>query len=722
MITSRRGFILRSSATGGALVLGFSLPSLKEREVETLEPNAFLKIDRDNTITIQSKNPEIGQGVKTSMPMVIAEELEVDWKKIVIEQAPYNSALGSQFAGGSTAINTNWESLRQAGATAKQLFKMAASRKWNVPMSILKAEDGRIVNTVSSQSVTYGDLIDVASNLGVPEESPLKDPMDFKLIGTWQGGVDNEKIVTGSIDYGVDAKVEGMLYAAIEKSPVFGGKVKTVDDSEALKVPGVKQVIRIDDFDNPTWMINGVAVLADSTWSAFKGKQALKVEWDAGGNDNESSENITRQFRENTAKEGELQLRNNGDVTKAFEEADEIIEGEYELPFLSHVPMEPQNYLADVKSESAFLRGSTQVPGSARYFAHRLTGLTREQVTVEMTRVGGGFGRRLLADYAAEASFLSKEAGVPVKVVWTREDDVKHDYYRPAGLFKLKAGLKNGKLTAWHTKGSTTSRYLFRGSDSSPHKTEIFPDGFPAGFVPNFKMEYTPVKTTVPTGAWRAPGHNSTAFVDQSFIDEVAHALKKDPLDYRLELLGEGDKIMPYDDHGGPTYSTRRLKTVIKKVAEMSRWSENPGEGIYRGIAAHFMFGAYVAEVAEVVLIEGKPRVKKVYAAVDCGIVVNRAGAMAQIEGGIIDGVGITFNGEITIKDGGSEQDNFDSYKLIRMQDAPEVEVALIESTEHPEGLGEISIPPVPAAVCNAIFAATGKRVRKLPVRLDGLS
>lgn len=722
MITSRRSFIKVSGATSGALIFGFTLPGFKGKEVEAFEPNAFLRIGKDNSITIQSKNPEIGQGVKTSMPMIIAEELEVNWEKIIVEQSPYNAALGSQFAGGSTAINTNWESLRQAGATARQVLKMAASRKWNVPMNFLKAEDGQIINSQNNTSISYGDLVEEAASIEVPEESPLKDPKDFKIIGTWQNGVDSEKIVTGSIDFGVDVKIDGMLFAAIQKSPVFGGKVVSYDDGDALKIPGVKQIIQIDDFDNPTWMINGVAVLAESTWAAFKGKEALKVEWDVQNNDSESTENISRQFRENTSKAGEIQLRTNGNVDKAFDESDEILEAEYELPFLSHAPMEPQNYLADVKSESAFLSGSTQDPGAARYFAHRLTGLTREQVTVEMTRVGGGFGRRLMADYAAEASFLSKEAGVPVKVVWSREDDIQHDFYRPAGMFKLKAGIKDGELTAWHTRSSSTSRYLFRGSDSSPHKTEIFPDGFPAGFVPNFKMEYTPVKTAVPTGAWRAPGHNSTAFVDQSFIDEVANALKKDPLEYRLELLGDGDKIMPYDDHGGPTYSTARLKAVIRKVGEISNWKDKPSKGIYRGIAAHFMFGAYVAEVVEVSTKNNRLKVEKVYAAVDCGIVVNKAGAMAQIEGGIIDGVGITFNGEITIKDGGPQQDNFDTYKLIRMKEAPDVEVALIESTEHPEGLGEISLPAIPAAVCNAIFAATGKRVRKLPVKLEGLS
>ena len=328
----------------------------------------------------------------------------------MIEQAPYNSELGSQFAGGSTAINTNWDSLRQAGATARQVLKMAASRKLNVPMNLLEAENGQIVNTLDGSRIKYGDLVEEAASIEVPEESPLKDPKDYKIIGTWQKGVDNEKIVTGSIDYGVDARVDGMLYAAIVKSPVFGGKVTSYDDSEALKIPGVKKVIQVEDFDNPTWMINGVAVLAESTWAAFKGKKALKVKWDNQNNQSESTESISTQFRENTSKEGELQLRTNGDVEKAFDEADDILEGEYELPFLSHAPMEPQNYLADVKSESAFLRGSTQVPGSARYFAHRLSGLTREQVTVEMTRVGGGFGRRLMADYAAEASFLSKEA------------------------------------------------------------------------------------------------------------------------------------------------------------------------------------------------------------------------------------------------------------------------------------------------------------------------
>lgn len=703
-------------------MLGFTLPGFKQKEAELFEPNAFLKITADNVVTIQAKNPEIGQGVKTSLPMIIAEELEVDWKKVIVEQAPYNSRLGSQFAGGSTAIKTNWESLRQAGAAAKQMLKMAASRKLNVPMNQLMAKSGEIINQQNQQKLTYGELVDMAASLGTPEDPPLKEAKDYNLIGTWQGGVDNEKLVTGSIDFGVDAKVEGMLYAAILKSPVFGGKVLSIDDSEALKIPGVKQVLQFEGLENPVWMIGGVAVIADSTWAAFKGKNALKVEWDNQGNETESSENLTNQFRDNTSKTGEIQLRTNGNVADAFNDADEILETEYEVPFLSHAPMEPQNYLADVKEDAIALNGSTQVPGSARFLASMVSDIARDNITAEMTRVGGGFGRRLLADYAAEAAKISKEIGAPVKVVWDREDDVTHDYYRPAGMYKFRVGLKNGSMSAWHINASTTSRYMYRGSSDSHHGTEVFPDGFPAGFVPNFKMEYTPVKTAVPTGAWRAPGHNATAFVDQSMIDEVAHALNKDPLKYRLELLGDGDKIMPYDDHGGPTYSTARLRKVLNKVAEMSNWDSNPPNGRYRGVAMHFMFGAYVAEVVEVSVQNNQPKVEKVYAAVDCGIVINRSGALNQIEGGIIDGVSITMNGAITIKNGKPEQSNFDTYKLLRMNEAPEIEVELIESAEHPEGLGEISLPPVPAAVCNAIFAATGKRIRKLPVSGSGLS
>lgn len=713
MIT-RRQFIKISGLTSGALVIGFAYNYSNKIDVKSFEINAFLKIGNDNSITILSKNPEIGQGVKTSMPMIIAEELNVDWRKVIVEQAPLDKRLGPQFAGGSSSINSNWEVLRKAGASAKQMLLMAASKRWNVSQDLLKADNGKIVNTVNNDKISYGDLTELASTLEIPENPPLKNPKDFKIIGSWKNGVDNEKIVTGSIDYGIDSSLEGMLYAAIEKSPVFGGTIKSFDATEAMKIPGVKKVMKIEGHEKPTYWICGVAVLADSTWSAFKGKEALKIKWNTNGNEDLNSGDLFSEFKENIKKKGKILVREDGDVQHVFNNADLIIEEEYELPFLAHSTMEPQNYLADVQKDKAYLIGSTQVPGSCVLLANVVSGIEKEKIKIDVTRVGGGFGRRLFADYAAEAVYLSKEVGLPVKVVWSREDDMKHDYYRPSGVYKIKAGIKDGKLAAWHIKASSVSRYEYRGSKVSPHRSEIFPDEFPAGFVPNFKMEYTSVQTSIPIGAWRAPGHNSTAFVIQSFIDEISHAMNKDPLKYRLELLDTKDKTHSESQ----TYSAEKLKNVIKKVGKISNWDTNPPLGIFRGIAAYFIFGSYVAEVCEISMENGKPKIEKFYAAVDCGIVINKAGAIAQIEGGIIDGISTTLYGEITIKNGECQQDNFDNYKILRLNEVPKIEIVLIESDEKPEGLGEISLPPVAPAICNAIFSATGNRVRKLPLGL----
>ena len=420
-----------------------------------------------------------------------------------------------------------------------------------------------------------------------------------------------------------------------------------------------------------------------------------------------------------TTQKGEIQLRDDGNIEDALAKAEKTLEATYEVPFLYHATMEPMNYIADVKADSIECWGSTQVPGSVSYYANKITGIPRANIKVYQARTGGGFGRRLMADYASEAIYLSHKIGKPVQIIWTREDDLQHDYYRPMGRYKLKAGLdKKGNITAWHINAATTSRYLFRKADASPHGTELFPDGFPAGFIPNFKMEYSPIATKVSTGAWRAPGHNATCFVDQSFLDELAIAAEKDPIDFRMDLMGEEDKEMPYDDHGGPTYSTARLKGVIHKVAEISNWKEGSENGKFRGFAAHFMFGAYVAEVVEISLGENnRPVVEKVFAAVDCGIVVNQLGALAQIEGGIIDGLSATIYGGITIQDGRVAESNFHNYQMLRFPESPEIIVALIDSSETPEGLGEISIPPINAALCNAIYRATGKRIRQLPLK-----
>ena len=722
---NRRDFLKLSSLAGAGLVLSINFLDSKIAKASpdtpaSFEPNVFLKIGSDGKIIIMSKNPEIGQGVKTSMPQIIAEELEVEWSQIEVQQGVLDNRFGSQFAGGSTGIKTNFDTLRKAGATAKEMLIEAAARKWNISLDKCYAEKGFVLKKGTSDKFSYAELAEAASKLNVRENPTLKDKKDYKIIGKAIGGVDNPLIVIGKAEFGLDAKPKGMVVACIERCPVYGGKVKSYDDSAALKVDGVLQVIKVEPTSNPTQIVAGVAVIAKNTWAAMKGRKALKVEWDYSGGEIESDSSLEEQFRKNINTKVDP-LREDGNVDEAFSKAKKVHEGIFEAPFLAHAPMEPMNYIADVRADGADLWGPTQVPGSVRGRAAEITGLAPDKIKVRMTRVGGGFGRRLMADYACEAIYVSKAIGKPVQVVWTREDDIQHDFYRPAGMYKIKAALdENNKLSAWHITSSSTSRRVFSGATGGAHETEVFPDGFPAGFVPNFRMEYVPVVSKVPRGAWRAPGHNVTAWLDQTFIDEMASLAGKNPVDFRLEVLGEEDKMMPYRDHGGPVYSTKRLKNVIRMAAEKSNWYQPAAKGIYRGFACHFMFGAYVAEVVSISMTDSNTvKLESALAVVDCGLVINKSGALNQLEGGIIDGLSAAMNQAIHIENGKAKEGNFDDYKLMRMKEAPKVEVHLVDSDESPEGLGEMTLPPIAAALCNAIFAATGKKIRKLPVNLS---
>ncbi len=680
----------------------------------------FLKISSDGRIIIYSKNPEIGQGIKTSFAQIIAEELEVDWKQVEVEQGLLDNRFGAQFAGGSTGIKTNFDALRKAGAGAKEMLIEAAARKWRVSLDKCYAREGSVYLKGSDKKLSYGELAADASKLNVRENPTLKDRKDYTIIGKSIRGVDNKKIVTGSMEFGLDARPKGMVVAVIERCPVFGGKVKSVNDAEALKIEGVEKVVILDATKSPTQVIGGVAVIAKNTWTAMKGRKALKIEWDMTGVEIESDENLKARFEKNLNGIGEI-LRDDGNVDEAFATCAKVHEATYEAPFLAHVPMEPMNFIADVKADSVEVWGPTQVPGAVRGAAVELTGVPANKIKVRMTRVGGGFGRRLMADYAWEAIALSKQIGKPVQVVWTREDDIKHDFFRPNGMYRLKAGLdSNNRLVAWQLKGSTTSRRAFSGQTSGTHETEVFPDGFPAGFIPSFRMEYTAVVSKVPRGAWRAPGHNVTAWLDQTFIDEMAFVAGKDPIAFRLEVLGEEDVLMPYRDHGGPVYSTRRLKDVIRLAAERSNWSQPAKPGTFRGFAAHFMFGAYVAEVITISMpTPTSVKVENVTAVVDCGLIINKSGALNQLEGGIVDGLNAALNSAIHIENGRVKETNFDEYKMLRMKDAPTIDVHLVDSPESPEGLGEMTLPPVAAALCNAIFVATGKRIHRLPINLS---
>jgi isoquinoline 1-oxidoreductase beta subunit len=715
---ARRDFLQRSAS--GGLLLAIALPGAAETPAAAVfSPNLYLQIGSDSKIILFAKNPEIGQGVKTSMPQIIAEELEVDWTQIEVQQGLLDAKFGAQFAGGSTGIKSNFEALRKAGASAREMLVEAAARRWNISLDQCRASSGKVIRSDTGASLTYGELAAAAAKLELRENPTLKNKKDFRIIGKAITAVDTRAIVKGEAEFGIDARPKGMLVACISRSPVYGGTIKLVDDAAAKAVPGVLHVVVLAAGKNATNRVAGVAVVASNTWAAMQGRKALKVEWDNGSEPLESSAGLSAQFKANLAKPGTV-LRNDGDVDAAFGNCKTVHEAVYEAPFLAHATMEPMNYIADVRADSVEVWGPTQVPGSVRNDAVAITGLPAAKVKVRLTRSGGGFGRRLMADYASEAIMLSKTLGKPVQVLWTREDDFAHDYYRPAAMFKVKAGLDAAhKLVAWQVAASSTSRRAFSGATDGQHATEIFPDAFPAGCVPHFRCAYTPVVSKVPRGAWRAPGHNITAWVDQSFTDEMAALAGKDPVAFRLGLLGERDRMLPYADHGGPVYSTARLKNVIRMAAAKGDWGKPLPKGSFRGFASHFMFGAYVAEVVTIRMTGPTSfKVEQVVAVVDCGLVINPSGARKQIEGGINDGLSAALHQAIHIEGGRAVESNFHDYPLLRMHEAPRIDVHLVDSEAPPEGLGEMSLPPLAAALCNAIFAATGKRIRSLPITL----
>ena len=703
LTTSRRSFLKNTAFAGGALLLGFdtfrsgSVFSLNNNSSSVpadalFQPNAYLRIGSDGIITIMAPNPEIGQGVKTSLPLLVAEELDVDWNSIQVEQAGLDTKnFNRQVAGGSGAIRSSWKSFRKAGATARTMLIEAAAATWNVPTNECSTEKGFVIHKPSGKKLGYGKLAEKASQLAVPTDVTLKDPKEFKLIGTRIHNVDNKKIVTGKMDFGIDTKREGMLYAMVARPPAFGKKLKSFDDKAALAVKGVKQVLQGN---------NKVAVLATSTWAASKGRDALKVEWEDDGNLDNTTDHL-KEFATLITQTTDKPKRNDGNVDNAFPGAAKIIERTFTAPFLPHVPMEPMNFFADVRDDGVELYGPTQSPAGARRDVAKLLNIPEEKIMVGLSRMGGGFGRRLQSDYAVEAAELSSLAKAPVHVIWTREDDIQGGFYRPAGMYSYKAALdKNNELIAWQLNAAAINS----GNASRENN-------FPAGAVPNFRIDSHNLESKVSVGPWRAPGHNFLAFAEESLLDEIAHAAGKDPIAFQLELLDKA-KTNPT---GRVEYEPERYKAVIKTVADMANWGKR-NNGFYQGFAAHFSFGTYVAQVAEVSVKNNKIKVQKVYCAVDCGQVVNLSGAETEVEGGIIDGLGVALYGELTIKDGQAEQNNFDQYNLIRINDAPDIEVKFVENGIDPTGLGEPGLPPIAPAVCNAIFAATGKRITKLPI------
>lgn len=693
---SRRHFLKVTSLTGGGILLGFEMFSKSAPtvlgDVAPFSPSAYLAIDTNGLITLMAPNPEIGQGVKTSLPMLLAEELDVDWDKVVIVQAPIDAKkFGGQVAGGSGAIRSRWKSTREAGATARMMIIAAAAQTWNVPVAECTTEKGWVLHKSSGKKLSYGELSGKAAEMPVPTEIKLKDPKDYTIIGKRIRNVDNKNIITGKPLFGIDTRREGMFYTMVVRPPAFGKKLKSFDDTEARKVPGVKNVVRWE---------NVVAVLATSTWAAKKGKDAVKCEWEDGSK-LESTADHLEAFKSLIQQKADTPGRNDGDAEKALASSKQVIESIYEVPFLAHAPMEPINFFADVRDGKADLYGPTQVPARVKTDVAKALGISEDNITLGIPRQGGGFGRKLQSDNAVEAAMISSIAKAPVQMLWTREDDMQGDFYRPNGMFHYKAGIgDSNELESWYE--------IAVGVNARRPNS---PDNFPAGAVTNFRSDGKSLTSNIQTGPWRAPGHNVIAFASESFMDELAHAMKKDPVAFRLELLDKAE----HSPTGKVNYNINKFRSVINLVAEMSSWGKNQ-PGRFKGFSCYFSFNTYVAEVAEVSYTNNKLKVHKVWAAVNCGRVVNLSGAETQVQGAIIDGLGHAWYNEITFDKGEAQQKNFHTYKFLRMQDAPlDVEVKFVPTEDDPTGLGEPGLPPAAPAVCNAIFAATGKRIKKLP-------
>ena len=729
----RRAFIKNTSLASGGLVLGFSfLNSCKPKQAETLaaiempkewfEINGYLKIGDNGLVTIMSPNPEIGQNVKTSMPMIVADELEINWDQVIVEQAPLNTNLYSwQVAGGSRSISSSWQALRMAGATARQMLKEAAAKAWQVPVDEITAVAGIISHEASGNSAGYGEMASAASLMEVPEEVELKERSEFSIIGTSRKNVDGKKIVTGQPLFGLDVQREGMLIATLAHPPAFGMKLKSFDADSAKQLPGIRDVFSIklyeDDFKRSAFHHTAfnevVVVLGETTWQVMQAKKNLKIEWEKAsdvtvgmtrfGNEMKVNhpaglENTTThrlKMEELMARKGRI-VRKDGNPEDAFKNAAKIIERSYSCPFLAHNTMEPMNFFANVTEDHAELLGPTQTPEWMEPAIAERLGLPLENIDIMMTRQGGGFGRRLYGHFMVEAAVISQKAKAPVKLVYSREDDMSQGMYRPSYSATYKAALDaENNLTALHVKTG--------GIPESP----LFANRFPAGALDNYLAEDWTIESNITTGAFRAPRSNFIAGAEQSFLDEVAEAAGKDPIDFRLDLLKKA-KENPVGENND--YDASRYAGVLELVREKSNWgSDKPG--MHRGVSAYFCHNSYVAQVLDIEMNNDTPIVQKVTSAIDCGIVVNPDAATNLAEGGVVDGIGHAMYSAITFKDGAPEQNNYDKYRLIRHSEAPKsIETHFVDNGIDPTGLGEPPFPPIMGALANALYKATGRR------------
>ncbi|MGV7243346.1 xanthine dehydrogenase family protein molybdopterin-binding subunit [uncultured Caballeronia sp.] len=713
------------AAMGGGLMLGFSLPAASQGEAPkgksviggdaneapqsgVFEPNAFIQIDATGKVTLVIPKVEMGQGIYTSIPMLIAEELEVPLDSVVIDHAPPNEKLftdpllGGQLTGGSTSIRYAWKPMRQAGATARVLLISAAAQQWQVEPATCHAERGEVVHAATSRRIGYGQLVDAASKLPPPQNVTLKDPKDFKIIGTAQKRLDSPEKVDGTAVFGLDVRLPGMVYAAIVNSPVFGGTLVSVDDTNAKKIPGVRQVIRFD---------NGVAVIGDHTWAAKRGAAALDLKWNEGRGADFSTAKVVQQLADASKKDGAV-ARKDGDTKKGFSDAKTRVDAVYQQPFLAHATMEPVNCTVSVRADGCDIWVGTQVPTRAVDTAMKITGLSADKITVHNHLLGGGFGRRLETDFIEQALKIGKQVGTPVKVTYTREEDVQHDMYRPYYYDVISAGLDaNGKPIAWQHRivgSSVMARFappaFKNGLD--PDAVEVsadLPYDLPNQFIDYVRQE----PMDIPTAFWRGVGPTRGTFVVESFMDELAAQAKVDPVKYRRDLLGK----------------TPRAQNVLDVAAQKAGWGTASPKGQGRGVSVMHAFGSFFGMVVDVTVDgDGEVAVNRVVCAVDCGMVVNPNTVEAQIQGGIIFGITAALYSEITIKDGRVEQANFTDYRMLRIDQTPPIEVHIVKSSEAPGGIGEPGTAALAPALTNAIYAATGKRLRQLPVGRQLLS
>jgi isoquinoline 1-oxidoreductase subunit beta len=735
----RRTFLKTSATAGAALLVGFRIPArasdpAEDQEKPPINPlNAWVRITPDNHVTLILAKSEMGQGIMTALPMILAEELCLDWKQVTIEQAPTNPKIYDHGTGGSGSVGGSWLPLRQAGAAAREMLIAAAAKKWEVGTDTCKAQNGYVVHGHPERSYSYGELVADAALLPIPNfnQVPLKNSRDFTIIGHTTPRVDTAAKATGKTIYGIDARPADLLYAVVARCPVFYGKVASFDATKAKAVPGVRDVIQFETSGRGASTTGGVAVVADNSWSAMQGRKALAVKWDEGPAATESSEELRKQFVANAAAKPGQVIRNEGDADAALGAPANKVEAVYELPFAAHVCMEPMNCTVHIQSDRAEAWVPTQAPQWAQAVIAEAAKLPPEKVIVHTTQMGGGFGRRYQADFVMEAAQVAKSLGKPVMVVWTREDDMKHDFYRPASYHKCQGVVDDaGNLVAWkHFQTSTSIAAKWGAKGEENNGKGEFGTGATVPYAsPNIRIEYTLAHSSAPRAWWRSVEHSSSGFVVESFVDELAAAVGEDALKFRLKLLGDPKKLPQFGEGpDAPPLDTARLRAVLQLAADKSGWGTPLPDNEGRGIACFFSFDTYTAAVAEVSLKARELKVKRLVCTVDCGRVVNPNGVRAQVESAAIYALTATLKDAITVERGRIVQSNFNDYHMLRMNEAPPIEVHLIASEEKPTGIGEPTVPVIAPALCNAIFNATRTRkqdvrIRRLPIRPEDLA